>query len=259
MRLEKDVAGILCALALVTAGVSPARAADTIETWELGVSDAELYLGYDGVGVPLDEHSLLGDVLLGIGVTPRLSVYAGTTVQGYRRMRAGDAMVNVGLFGTVLDTRHVDLDMILGLGFGGPGFRGITLTPAFELNLDRAPDLAAYGLYFRGALVLAVEANDGVEGETNTFVHHYVWTVGAYLTLAKHHQILVELDAAYHPTVLPAERHLEVGGLALGYNVHLAHWAELITQVSIDLPQRGEQVSVGLQAGVIFTLSRGSK
>ena len=246
----------LLGLLLLLSGPRLAHGADTVEPYDRGLSDFELYLGYDGVGHPLDAHTLAGDVALGIGITDRFSFVAGTTVQGYRRMRAGDAAVSAGLLGTVLDTDHVDLDLIVSLGLGGAGLRGVTFTPAFELNVDRKPDLAAYGLYLRGALVLAVDGVDG-SGDESTFVHHYVLTAGAYVTLGRRHQILLEFDSAYHPTLLSGERHFDLGGLALGYNVRLAPWAELITQVYVNLPQDDERPSVGFLTGVIFTRSSG--
>ncbi len=253
--MSRGTVGVAATTLLLCAG-TPARAADTIETYEVGVSDLELYAGYDGLGHEFSDHSLLGDFVLGVGIIERLSLYLGTTVQGYRRMRAGDATVNMGLLGTVLDTRHVDLDLILGVGLGGPGFRGFSLAPAFELNLDRAPDLQAYGLYLRGAAVIHVATVDPLEGEPSTFVHHYVATLGAYLTLAERHQLLVELDGAYHPTTLTGERSFELGGLALGYNVALHRRVELITQVCVNLPQGREKTVAGLMIGLIITLPR---
>jgi hypothetical protein len=237
----------------------PARAADTVEPFDVGVSNLELYTGYDGLGTTFSDQALMGDFLLGIGVLERLSLYLGTTVEGYRRMRAGDGTVNLGVFGTVLDTRHVDIDLVLGLGLGGPGFRGVNVSPAFEINLDREPDLRAYGLYLKGAAVISVSAADPEEGEQAVFLHHYVTTVGAYLTLGpKHrHQLLAEFDVGFHPDAGDPERRVDIGGIAVGYNVVLHERLELITQLCVDIPQGDEKAAVGLLAGIIVTLPTG--
>ena len=248
-------AGSLAVVVALLVGLEgPIWAADTMEPYARGLSDLEFYVGYDGLGRPSEGQLFLADFVVGVGLTSRLSAYFGTTLQGSRQKRAGEAAFTMGLFGTVLDTAHVDLDLMASFGVGGPDLTGFQFAPGFELNLDAAPDLSACGVYVRGVAVLAVDANG--EGATGSFVHHLVLTFGSYVTFARDHQLLLEFDTAYHPVTLPAEDAFEIGGLALGYNVHVRGWLELITQLYVDLPQDGEAPSVGLQAGAIFTFDR---
>ena len=51
----------------------PARAADTNEQFDPGFSNAELYCGYEGLGLERAEQAVLGEGVLGYGILPELS------------------------------------------------------------------------------------------------------------------------------------------------------------------------------------------
>lgn len=243
---------VLVALALAPA----ARAADTIETWDPGAADVEVYLGYDGVGAPAGDRQVFGDVVLGYGIVPGLSAYLAASLHADGVFAGGQADLALGAFGTPLDTDHVDLDLILDVSAGGAGFSEFRLTPTLELNLDAEPDLASWGGYVRLGLPLFGQSR--AAGTEVGHEHEAVFSVevnpGVYVSAADDHQIFLEVDAALHPFAVAGERQVELGGLALGWNVALADEIELISQVYLDLPQDDEPVAFGAVVGFIATL-----
>jgi len=67
-------------------------------------------------------------------------------------------------------------------------------------------------------------------------------------------QLLLEYDMTFSPQASPEEKAIDVGGLALGYNVSLHKRIELITEVFFDIPQQDEAFAVRLLIGFIATL-----
>jgi len=243
---------------LSSATILPARAADTVETWDVGATDVDFYGGFDGIGA--DERSLYGDIMLGYGLVERFSAYLGTTLSASDHLTDGNADVYLGIFGTPLDTDHVDLDLFLDVGAGGDGFDEFSLTPSTELNVDLKPDLGLWGLYLRAGAPIYGRLESGEDGAAE---HHRAFDVelnpGTYLNLGAGHQILLEFDMAFHPKGGADEHTVDIGGVALGYNVVLTDPIELITQLYLDLPQAGERASVGVMVGFIATLPAGDR
>jgi hypothetical protein len=227
-----------------------ADAADTVEIFDKGPSDAEFYVGLDGLKAG-SKPGVYGEYLAGFGLVERLSAYLTSTVALDGAVSAG---FGAGIFGTPVDRDHFDLDLALDVGSEGPGLEGFSIGPALEMNFDLEPDLALFGAYLRaGTSIEAYKLSSRPhEGHRPTLA--LVTAVGAYLTLAERHQILLELDAAFHPLPRGEDRAVEVGGAALGYNVALGPVVELITEVFVDIPMKGESLSAGLMVGVILTL-----
>jgi hypothetical protein len=230
---------VALAVATCVARPGPAGAADTWEEWEPGATDAELYVGYSGIGLAGRDRGPSLEYLQGFGLGHTLSTFLSATVEAADRTRAGFA---AALFGTPLDTDHVDLDLILIFGQAWRRLDDLSAGAAFELNLDLAPDLSRAGLYLRGCV--------HVTGDRCALVETIL---GAYVTLAQNHQLLLEADATFTVTAAPADA-TEVGGIALGYNVMVHDAVELITQLFLDVPQAGERFSSALTVGVILTL-----
>lgn len=246
------------ACALLTAlcfGLAAARAhaADTTETWDAGATDIDFYLGLDGVGRAQYEKTAFGELMLGYGIVERFSAFLGAALESNEVFADGAGAFFLGIFGTPLDTDHVDLDLFFRVGAGGPGFSEIEVTPALELNVDAHPERRSWGLYLRAGVPLFGRDT----GDTR--MHHELGlrceaTVGAYYTLAGRHQLLLEHDVVWHPRPSAEDRPFEVGGLALGYNVTLSRAIELINQIYFDLPQAGEPAAFGVMSGFIATL-----
>lgn len=225
----------------------PGMAADTLEPYDLGLSAVELYVGAEGFGRRLPEQAHGAEAVLGYGVTPRWSLYAAPSflVDGYLLESA--LGLKLGSFVTPLDTEHLDLD--LGATFGTDGTRG-GLCPFVELNLDLRPDGALAGLYARGSLDLVGSERDAGAPALEVAAGG---TVGAYVTVASQHQLLLELDAS----VCDGPRGRvdgEIGALHLGHNLQFLPHAELITELSLDLPGHDEPWAIGFLLGLVATL-----
>ena len=146
--------------------------------------------------------------------------------------------------------------------------KGFWTTPALELNLDARPDLALCGLYLRAEEDLAGRDDSVADDpatrdvdeakERHAFAPTTALTFGGYFTIGERHQLLLEYDVALHHgdrgAGPDAPRAVERGGVALGYNVRLSDAIELVTQVSVDVPDRGERVSAGISIGFIATM-----
>lgn len=242
--------------ALILMMAQPARAADTIETWEKGATDVELYGGYDGMGLAAGERIAYGDVLIGYGIAPRFSAFLGMTLEGSDAFSQGSSTHYFGAFGTPLDTNHFDLDLILEFSQGGFD-QTFEIRPAVELNYDQQPDMSTWGLYVRAPLPIYGRRftsplhPDESRAETT---YHLETSLGAYLSPATGHQILAEYTMGYHPSARDDERAFDLGGVALGYNFMLTEELEAITQLTLGIPQDDESWSVSAMVGFIATL-----
>lgn len=242
-------------LLFVLCSAAPARALDTVETWDVGATDLELYVGYDGFGLNRADRQLASNLVAGFGIIERLSAYLGATLSSDELFSEGAGEIGLGLFGTGLDTDHVDLDIFLDFALGGEGFKELQIAPALELNLDLAPDRQTWGVYVLVALPIYGRPIEGLQsGAGNEIATHIEATIGTYLSLGDRHQILVDYEMAFHPMARGEEASVEVGSVGLGYNVLLHDAIELITEVRLDIPAEGQVPSVGFMAGFIATL-----
>ncbi len=269
-HLNQHLAAGALGAGLLLAG--PVPAADTLETWDAGCADVEFAVTLDGMGQDAGERAYCGDMLLGWGVARRLSAYVALSLAGSGDLRDGTPSAGLGVFGTPLETDHVDLDLHLEFGADGPGLGRINLGPSLELNLDAAPDRASWGLYARAGLALAEAADDEADATAKTGADpgattpvdadgrtvDRLLTVGTYLTLDPKRQLLLEYDVIYHDEPEPGAPATEHGGLALGYNRLLGEQLELVSQVRWDVPQGGGDGALGMSLGVIATLPGGS-
>jgi hypothetical protein len=256
MRSRENVC-ILCSLVgLIVGYARSATAADTVETWAAGATDVDFYLGADGLAQRKSDKTVFADIMLGYGLADRFSAYLGTTLFADEYLVNGGADIYTGLFGAPIETNHVDLDLFLNVGAGGTGLTAITVTPALELNIDRDPDMRTWGVYLRAGLPLFGEAETRNDEAGASFdIHIDVATIlGAYATLGERHQLLIEYDMAFHPKGAAETDAVEVGGVALGYNIVLNDAIELINQLYLDVPQDDEPVSLGIMVGLIATL-----
>jgi hypothetical protein len=252
-RLDRGTAlaavltGVLCA-----AGAGTAHAADTVETWDVGATDVDFYLGFDGISA--DEGSSFGDIMLGYGILDGFSAYLGTTLEGNEHLAEGSSTLYFGIFGTALNTDHFDLDVFLRVASGGDELQ---LAPALELNWDLDPEMRTWGTYLRARVPLygheVPSPGPSLTMEQDA-TYHVETCVGAYRTLGESHQVLVEYNVDFHPASHEDVRSVDHGGVALGYNVMLTDSVELINQVYVDVPQGDEAVAYGVMTGFIATL-----
>jgi len=267
IRTSRRVCALCVAAFALTAATG--RAADTTEAFDVGATDFEAYLGFDGIGLDKYQKTISANALLGVGFVEGFSGYLASGAEFNEVFAAGEGWVSFGIFGTPIDTDHFDLDLFLSAEHA-PGYAA--LVPAVEINLDALPDLAGYGLYLRVEEVLAgrdssVEDDPGTASvdesrERYDFVPATALTIGGYWTLDEIHQVLLEYDMVFHhgknrePEFI--QESTEVGGVALGYNVMVTDAIELISQVSLDVPGEGEDIAFGINVGLIATMPSAS-
>ncbi len=256
-RKTLQVVLVAAGVVLLSAASRPALTADTVETWDVGATDVEFYLGFDGVGLEKYEKTVYGDILLGYGLVERFSAYLGTTLQGNEYLSDGSAGLYLGIFGTPVDTNHFDFDLFLDISAAGEGFEEFALSPALELNLDVDPEMGSWGMYLRipfSVFGRRVDSPDHEEpaGFDASFLLES--TIGTYYTIAEIHQILLEFNMGFHPDPDDDERTMDVGGIALGYNVVIVDALELVNQVYFDIPQGDETPAWGFMMGIIATV-----
>jgi hypothetical protein len=247
-----------------------ASALDTVETFDKGATDAESYMGFDGIGRPATDRVLHGEIVVGYGIVDRFSAFLATGLEADQSFSQASPGLGFGIFGTPVETPHFDLDLIADLGASGPRLSELQVTPAMELNLDLDPDRRGLGLYLRaGVPIYGRTSEDGAPaedpeapaddaeahtGDPDTPAVSVELNPGVYLGLGKRHELLLEFDAAFHRDPGTGAGPVDVGGVGLGYNVTLSPRIELINQVYLDIPQRDEPVGVGVMVGFIGTI-----
>jgi hypothetical protein len=234
-----------------------ADAADTVETWDVGATDVDYYLSFDGIGLGKKEKTVFGDLMLGYGLVDRFSAYLGTTLQANEYLTDGQANIYIGIFGTPVDTDHFDFDLFLDISLGGQDFDEFALSPALELNFDLDPMMRSWGMYLRIPMPIqgrkiSSPVHPEPEGVEASF--HLEGTIGTYYTVADGHQILLEYDMGIHPDPAQEERQVDIGTAALGYNVTLVDAIELINHFYLDIPQDNDPIAFGVMIGFIATL-----
>ena len=236
---------------LLTILATPALPADTLETWDQGAGNFELYSALDGIGKTVADQAVAGAMVMGWGVANRFSAYLATFMSADGYLTGAETQLNLGVFGTPVDTDHFDVDLLLDMRVGGDEMNEAVVMPAVELNLDRAPDLSAYGLYFRGSAEIA-----GRETELGQPERHVDLglTLGTYVTLSSRHQLLLQYEATVHDNPGPETRKFEHGAVALGYNALLGDNLELITETRVGIAQGHGQAALGFMVGFIATL-----
>jgi hypothetical protein len=272
------------AFSVVLEAVPSARAADTLEMFDPGAVDVELYLGGEGFGAPWQEQAFSAEVFVAVG-TSLASLYVGSLSETRGDLGSAAAALYAGGFRTLLDTDHVDLDLLLDVTVGGPGLSQVEVLPLLELNLDVLPERRFTGTYARLALPLGNVARDpgsdpfslrpgggvaagwtrsgtstglGLDGRglgdlgRNHLRATATLALGSYLTLTDRHQLLLEMDAGVallDPSTQPA---FSLGGFTLGFNTSLSSDFELISELRLRPPPTGQLPTASLVVGFIL-------
>ncbi len=245
MANERGRSGLagLAVLLLLAVSSAPALAVDSLELFDPGVSDFEFYLSLSGVGQ--DESAVGAETVLGIGITDCLSGQIFASGEANQYLEGAAAEFGFGIFGTPVDTDHLDLDTGLNVATGGGAHGDFALAPFIEINLDSDPEMLGYGAY------LVVE--EALSGSGATIMPVTALTLGAYYTVKDGHQFLAAFDVTFNHRNAD-ERNTDVGSIALGYNSALTDNIELITEVSFDIPQDDDDFGAGFVIGFIAAL-----
>lgn len=235
--------------AVVAAVSAPLAALDTTEPFGKGPSDFEIYAGFDGIGASRDARGFSAESVLGFGFTDRFSGSVALSAEANDTFAEGSGAFSFGLFGTPLDTDHVDLDLFFSIG------SDFSFSPGIELNFDFKPDLALAGLYLKAEHTMIGERkNDDDNDPKYRLVNESGIAAGGYYTVAEGMQLFAEFDFAVRYDPPDGVEMVTVGGPALGFNAVVAENFEIISQVRYDIPQKGEDHAVGIAVGLIVTM-----
>jgi len=247
-RGPPSTSAVLLVVALAAAAPGAALGADTLETWVPGAADVEVYLGVENLGTSRSEGVGSGELVLGYGVAEGLSAYLGVRLSGDGYLAQAEPQLSLGVFGTVLDTERVDLDLLLDVGTHGQGMSHLQVSPGVELNVD----LPSVGLYLRAGTCLHGAEREQADGALHTAVALEL-VPGAWWSPGPGHQLLVEWILGLDATE-GGSGPLDTGAVALGYNAVVSPTLELISQLSLMLPQSQRGWAVGAMVGFIATL-----
>lgn len=252
---KKDKSKLLAIIFFITLfAPHQANAADTLEVFDKAAFDFEFYVATAGLGA--GERQLTSDLVFGYGITNYLSVFIGWTSQSDDQFEKDSHEVSGGIALQALNTTHFDIDLFIESRMNVKGEEPL-IRPGFELNFDIEQDLSLAGFYLRAALPLYNRTLNAVDHPTKTHTlagRHLEVVFGAYYTLFKDHQILVEHDVEFRPQANNDERTFGIGGIAIGYNYVINNTVELITQSYIDIPQENEDLCFGFSIGAILTI-----
>lgn len=242
---------VLVALGLVVA--SPAVALDTVEHFDHGPTNAEYYLGYGGFGRTAAERELSNEIVLGIGLTDRLSTYLGSCVAVDQQQFAGETSLCFGLMATPFESDHFDLDLLFDVGAAGDGLGSLSLSPWIELNYDDDPDMGTWGLYLRSGFSAYGQGVDPLDGAALDRLVDFGLNPGAYYRITENHELLFEADLGYGMGS-GRDASENVRGVAIGLNSMVSPSIELITQLHRDVPRNGDDPTWSMTLGFIATL-----
>jgi hypothetical protein len=231
-----------------------AWALDTTEAFGLGLSDAEAYLGYDGLGRTQSSRELSNEFVLGYGLSDRVALRWGVGFAAEQSYFAGEKNLTLGFFSEVGDRTHFDLDFMLDLVASGDALGDLRFAPAVEVNYDRDPDMSSWGIYLRTGPSVSWQWEEvGPCTRNRRNLIDYAVNPGAYLRLSPRYELLVEYDL-FLPLGKRREPDETTQVVGLGLNIQVSEGLELISQVQRDFPRGGERPRGGVVIGFIVTL-----
>jgi hypothetical protein len=237
MKKSTVVLFVLVAFCLSISPEDMARAADTLEPYEIGATDLDFYLSVEDLGLDRKDIGISGEAMAGYGLTKRISAYLGLALGADGYLANGSADICLGTYGTLISTDYFDFDLILDFGLGG--LNDFVITPGLELNFDLDPEMRTWGMWAGvGFGIYSIASEEfGALGETIAINRRVAldlpFTMGTYYTMAKRHQLLLTFTSV--ASDLANDPALGRSALALGYNVVLVDTLELITEVSVTL------------------------
>ncbi len=121
---------VLCVIILAVA--HSVRAADTLETWDTGAGNFEMYSGFGGLGNDAESQIVDSSLLIGWGVADRFSSYLSTSLSSNGYFTSAESELNLGAFGTLHDSDHFDFDLGLDMIVSGPGMTEAAVVPGLR-------------------------------------------------------------------------------------------------------------------------------
>ena len=253
---------VLIAATLLLLGPPPlVMALDTVECFDLGATDVELYAG--AVELGRGDGQVTQEFVLGLGLTEALSAYAGVPIAAGRNLATAESELHFGVFGTPVTRGRWALDLLFDACAGGDGWSELTIAPGIEVNYDRfdANDEGGWGLFFQGQVAVHPEfcedsvlvgPGSGTASDARLALHSDL-ALGVRRRIGAAHEVLLRIDAA-----LPLRSTLDRGGAlesaVVGYNRELGETLELITEGSWRLARGSSPATFSFLIGCIASL-----
>jgi hypothetical protein len=228
----------------------PTYGADTIEPFDIGVTDYEFYMNLKNINNKKCKNRITGESVIGIGLTKRISTLVTYSIHTNEYFSSKKSDFSIGGFGNILNSKHVDLDLIFIAGSDG------SLNPALELNLDLKDDLKSAGLYFYGGELISGENFTYSGGKKMKSKRKYSLPgkIGAYYTISEKAQLLFEFNFEIKHFIGKDEKTFNTEGFAIGFNIKIHPTIEIINQAFIDIPQNNKKPKFSFMTGLIITI-----
>lgn len=206
-------------------------ALDTTEPFEKGFTDNEMYAGFSGIGLGKGNLGLGAEYVLGAGINDKLSTIFFVSLESNEYFDDRVVGGGVGVYCNMFDVEKFKIDIMTSVSTDG------VFAIATEINVD----FSKVGLQLTVGESLQNSGFKKIDASTEL-------TPQIYLNIGESIQVLSAADF-----VFSTERS-KIDVLGFGLNICLTDVIELITETSIDIPKKGENLSVGLSFGFIATM-----
>lgn len=248
---------LLIALASLVAafGISTqAFAGDTTELLDHGMIEIAPTFTMDNLNK--DTHpSFAFGTAIGYGVTDFMTVTTTFEIASQYDLGGVDWAFDADLLFTPYDSENFDFDVHVDFAMGD---YGLEIAPGIELNYDTDNDQNGFGAYLRLDLPIYsnITGNDE-EGNANDSKSDLGLnlTLGMYYSVLEGHQLFLEggLGITHLAKKVADKREIE-GFVSLGYNAMVIDNFEIISEVAVNIPEKGEGTYGTISIGAIFDL-----
>jgi len=254
---------ILTLILLLLPTLCFAQSTTTVNTYELydvGATDFELYMDFTGLGLGKYEKTISTSALLGYGFNDRFSGYFYGIAMANEYFNEASGGLGFGLLSGLIQTERIELDLIFNIETFA--FSSFSLNPFIEFNyyFDKEKWRNSGFYIWLGETITGRDDSTPDDPTTTTIEAVTDYSIiastdllfAAYYSLYEKHRLLLQFDMLFNHYTNPGEDIVGIGGVALGYNVFITDTIELLTSLSFDIPQEGEDFSVGIGAGLVI-------
>ncbi|MBN1433223.1 hypothetical protein JW921_00580 [Candidatus Fermentibacterales bacterium] len=219
--------------------MAPAAAAlGPTDPFELGFSEWEVFASYSGLGLDREESSLSTELLMGVGIRPRISGSLSITGESDTWLGNASQTISIGLFGVLLESDRVAWDL-----YGSVSTSGLVMAGT-ELSLSLGERAGAH-LNLETGFENAPDDSQSIDTSLSIApMVHYDLSASA--------TVLAAASIGHYPD--SDESSTELEAISLGVTFALREGLELETQADYYPSTDETDASAGLTAGLIACL-----
>ena len=260
----KKISAIIAAAAALCMFSSNAFAGDTTELLDKGVVEVAPTIGF--ANITKHNTGWASNIALGYGVADFMTIGTSFDISNAAEFTGTYFGFSFNTLFTPLDTEHFDIDFDISFTMMTSGnFMGYNLTPTLEFNYDTDNDMSLFGAYMRLAFPMysggvwidpedptpvALDPDD--DGVRTDF--SFEITLGLYYMIMPGHQLIVEGGPVISNMAKKLGTRSTDGFVSLGYNIMAMDNFEVTSEVRIDIPEGGDDVSAAIMVGAIIDL-----